>query len=295
MKFKMLHYTDGIIYVMLTALSFVFIDQLAGYINPIVSLFIMASLATVWFQILSWRKLKQLYIICTKEPQYWLLAVIVAINWLSSMYAPHYADPFLYLAIYFITLAIYGFVSMYISTKKIAPLISSTLLIISLLVIAVYYDIDHQRSLWIGFVLGWIGGITAAIYAKLSASLCKKYSLGSREILAIRFIPLCLVLILFLHFEHVDFLITLKNVLTLLIMSIISLIIPVYYYQQSIIKLGVNQSAILVAFTPVVTFILFSYSIKHIDYVNLAISIIVLVALLAPRFMDKLIKSHWNK
>lgn len=279
------NYLDGIIYAIVTAISFVFIDKIDSYINPLISLMFMALGATLWFNLINIKSLMRLYSVCYKDYNYILLTIVIAINWLASIYAPHYSDPFVYLAIYFIVLAICGFIANYLQARYKNDLISCGFLLLALICIVLFYDIAGNRQLNIGLVLGIIGGLSAYVYAKLSAKICKKNSLSSSQLLAVRFIPLCIILLILIHLNHIEVKLTFLNLIALTLMTIISLIIPVYFYQQAINKLGAGKSSIIVAFTPIITFILFTISEKQVSLINFIISIIVLAALLVSKIL----------
>lgn len=119
-------YGDGMVYVVLTAISFVFIDDLGDYINPFISLLCMAIIATVWFNLVNLKCLTNIYRLCIKNYKiYLMVTLLISINWLASITAPHYSDPFIYLSVYFMVLAICGFIARYFETKLNNNLLSS--------------------------------------------------------------------------------------------------------------------------------------------------------------------------
>ncbi|MDD3265871.1 MAG: EamA family transporter [Burkholderiales bacterium] len=282
-KYK--QYNDAIIYVILTAISFVYIDKLGSYINPLVSLLFMAVVASIWFNLINLKHLSKMYGACISDRTYLILAFSIGVNWLSSIYAPHYSDPFIYLSIYFIVLAICGFYVTYRKTKLIHNLISCIILIITCVIINVFYVIETTRSLTLGIILGIIGGLSAYIYALSSGKFSKKHNLESSQLLAIRFIPLCVMLLTLIKFSKIPLSLSFANICSLIIMTVISLIIPVYFYQQTIKKLGAAKSSILVAFTPILVFILFSISQFKIEMSNLLVSMTVLIGLILPKII----------
>ena len=228
-------YADAMLYAVFTATSIVFIDKLAEAIDPLVSLLFMVSGASIWFNLINFRHLARLYTICCSNHRaYFLIALVISINWIASIYAPHYGDPFIYLAIYFIILSICGLLASYWQSKSNIYLISCAILFITCIMLGFFYKIDPDRNITIGFTLGIIGGISAYIYAFLSNKFIRKNGFTSSQLLAIRFLPLNLLLFFFLKFKHLSFNLHIHNIIFLIITTFISLIIPVYFYQQAI-------------------------------------------------------------
>src|SRR3990167_11237112 len=107
----MYSYTSVILYMVLTALSFTFIDKLGDYVNPIFSLFCMTICATIWFNLINYKNLKNMYVKCINHKTlYLLLAITIGINWMCAIFAPNKSDPFVYIAACFMSSAICGLV-----------------------------------------------------------------------------------------------------------------------------------------------------------------------------------------
>ena len=135
-------YIDAAIYVILSAISFVFLGKLCAQVDPVIALFVMSAIGLLCFNLLSLRNLRPAYAACLKYKRTYLaMAAALGLDWVSMLYASYLADPFIAMAALFIALALVGFGKLFISNRSVLYLISILLLCISLLGI---------RSIWYG-------------------------------------------------------------------------------------------------------------------------------------------------
>jgi drug/metabolite transporter (DMT)-like permease len=279
-----------VIYVVLTALSIVFIDKLGIVLDPMVSLFYMALFATLFFNLISFKTIKSVYIRCYQQKAlYLLVAITVGINWLCSISAPTMSDPFIYIAAYFITLSMSGFVAELIKknqhhyTKNIIGLIVFTL---CLVLLYRHYSVLAGRSVAVGIVYGIVSGVSAYFYALFSNKLCISACLSSAQILAVRFWPL-LAVFMALDLYKGNLLVGLPDILILIGMSFLCLIIPIFFLQQAIKNIGVTNYAIAASATPVCTFLLYSSYIQQFNAINFLISTLITLVLVTLKLFQK--------
>lgn len=281
-----------------TAVSFTFIDKMGDLINPLFSLFFMALCATIWFNLVNYKNLTSLYKKCTQHKlSYLLVAFTIGINWLCSIFAPNKSDPFVYLAAGFMTIAICGFVS---NPKKsrfhfYIEWICAVLLVACMISMHYSYTMHHNKSTDIGLVLGIISGISGYYYIVLSNKFSKSANFSSSQILALRFWPLIIILGIFIFSRHLASSLTWDSVFILLFMSFLSLIIPVFFLQQAITKFSASKLSVTLCITPVLTFFIYSISIKKLNIVNLGISLLITLVLILSKLVLNYLKYRYNK
>src|SRR3990167_6100002 len=109
----------SLFYSLSTAFSIIFISQLVTRVNPMLSLLISVSLATLFFHLINYKKLKQTYrpfFIFWKRSI--VLNLVVAIIWISVFLGLSMIDPYLYIVIYFVVSSIISFFIIFMRTKK---------------------------------------------------------------------------------------------------------------------------------------------------------------------------------
>lgn len=287
----MLIYADIFLYMILIAISVTIIDHVGGTINPIISLLFMSSCATICFNLISYNKLKETYgavlkykLICA------YITLTIGINWLCTIFAPYESDPFIYTASSAITLAICAVISQFSIRRSFIDIVILISLCSCILIMRYSYVIRHDKSIDIGIVLGIICGISAYFYASYSTKLCQLAKLSSSQILSLRFWPLIIALSIFTLLHHIRFSGILHNIDILCFMAIITLILPIFFLQQSFKKLGVIKSSRILCVSPTITFIIYSVHVREINRINLGICLLILLTLLLPKILTTLTK-----
>lgn len=276
-------YLDALIYVTLTSIAFVFIDKIGQRINSMLLLFMMALITMLWFHVINFGKIKQIYVACFTNVWLFLsLMIFIAINWICSIYAPSAADPFIYLAANFISQAIFGYVHVFIKTKSKTSLLSMIALVICLIILYNNYEILDGRSIDVGMLLGGISGLMGYVYAIFSGKMHQRTDLSSTQILAVRFWFLVIGLGIFIGYNYQLIHLSLTNFFITIGMAFITLIIPIYFLQQTIKKNGAQVMAKMAARVPLVVFVLYSLSQLKFNWGNFVVCIAITIALRIP-------------
>lgn len=281
-------YADILLYALFTAVSFTFIDKLDDTINPYMLLFMMTLLASVFFNIVNYKTIKMIHKVCWRNKLIYLaMTAAVGSNWLCSIFAPNLADPFIYLAFGFLSATICGFIFMKKETNLdiIIHVVCILVFVIVILHTYLYYDIKKTKSLDTGLVLGVISGISLYVYAHFSSLLAKKGSLSATQVLAVRAWPLLLCLIIVILKDHISFSVVKSHFAMIVIMAGMTLVLPIYYLQSAIKKLGATKFSVFAAITPGVTFIIYSLDTKHMSKINLEIALIITAVLMLSKII----------
>lgn len=278
-------YVDASIYVILSAVVFVFLDKLCNHIDPVTALFAMSGIALLCFNLLCLHQVKKTYLACLHHKTLFLtMSLALGTDWACMVYATHLSDPFIAMASLFTTLAIMGFIKLFFTTRSFANLLSIFLLCISLYVLKSTYEVKASQHVIYGLILGATAGIAFFIYIILSDALSKRGQLSTMQLLATRFWVLFLGSLFFLPSKPVWTVIQ-HNALPLLWVSFGSLIIPIYFNQQAIKKLGPARSSILISFVPPITYLFDALYNHQLILSNLMVCGIITLALVLPKLI----------
>lgn len=283
-------YFDAAIYVVISSISFVFLKKLCNSIDPLVALFIMSGIGIINFNILSINKIKDTYISCIKNKTLFLImSGSLGLDWVCMLYSSYYADPFVSLASLFIFLAIVGFTKLFLQDKNKINLFSVCLLLTSAVILYFGYHLDNKGNVGLGILLGSVAGIAFYFYISSSKKLAEMANLSSLQVLATRFWVLFLGSAIFVNYNTLQQL-TLQNIGVLVLISYGSLIIPIYFNQQAIVKLGSELTSVFISFVPPVTYFVYTISNRSILLINVIICLFITVALIMPNIY-KFVKS----
>jgi len=278
-------YYDAVIYVILASIAFVFLDNLCSDVDPITALFIMSGIAIVCFNVLSFKSLKIVYRSILQNP---LLFVIMSgalgIDWLCMIYATYLSDPFVTMTSLFISSAFLGFFKLYRETSSRSYLLSMFLLIISILVLWFNYKIQNSGNISYGVILGITAGLAFYVYMVMSEVLCNRSGMSSIQILATRFWVLFIGSGFLLNLNELNIALQ-HNALSLITVSIGSLVIPIFFNQQAIKKLGTAMTSVIISLVPITTYLIYAFWNKNIIFTNILISLIITSALVLPKFL----------
>lgn len=275
-------YIDTCIYSFFTALSFVFIDKLDDKINPYVSLLYMLIVALVFFNLVQYRNLLNVYRQTFKNMSTYIpMSLFISANWMCSIFAPNIIDPFFYLAIYFMTSATCACL---FSVKK-----SSMDFIINIIIVIIfaltmfyacrYYSSIANKNIRYRLLLGIGGGVTSYGYSYFSNSFANSCKFYPTQVLAVRSWCLTIILLIIILSKHISCHLNFTNISIEVVMSALTLIIPIYFSQSALKKLGVTNYSMLVAFTPAITFVVYTISQQNLVKINFFISIAVTLVL----------------
>lgn len=291
-------YIDASFYCLFTAISFTFIDKLDDSMNPFISLFFMSIMSSLFFNTINYKHIKKMFRACINNKiSYLIMGLSISINWLSSIFAPNVSDPFIYLTISFTTMAIFGFV--FIKKNKAIDYyvcsLSILALVLTLAYLHVHYYMDKSRSLNFGFIIGIISGIAAYAYGYSSNKLAKDSEMNALQTLAVRFWPLIILLFVIIKYKHISISISLSDFNILLFMSVFTMIVPNYFNQSSLIKLGVAKRSMFIIITPLLTFIIYSLSMKNFNIENSILAIIITLVLVFSKTIPIIVNKFINR
>lgn len=278
-------YLDASIYVLLTSVAFVFLDHLIAGLNPMIALFAMSAIALLVFNGLNIRSLSTTYLACWHNKTiYLMMSAALALDWVSMVFASHIADPFIAMAALFSALALFGFGKMYMIMRNKAVLLSLFLLVLGLGILLFAYQVKAGHSVVGGVVLGSIAGLAFYVYIANSSKLASLAHLSSLQVLATRFWLLFIGAVFFVP-KHNLFFILKQNLLPLTIISFGSLIIPIYYNQQAIKKLGSELTSVFISLVPPVTYGFYAFYNRQVIMVNVVVCALITLALIVPNLV----------
>ena len=276
-------YFDAAMYVILSAVAFVFLDKLCSHVDPVTALFVMSGIALISFNLLCIKQLVKTYLACIKNKLLFLLmSLALGVDWLCLTYGTYLSDPFITMVALFVTVAFLGFVKLYFTNCALSNLLGMLLLLFSVVVLYSTYQIKEAHHIVYGLILGTISGLAFFIYIILSDKLSKAGDLSTVQLLATRFWVLFIGSFFFLSFDDVYPVIQ-ENMVPLILISFGGLIIPIFFNQQAIKKLGPARSAILISFVPSVTYFFDSWYNHNYILENLVVCILITSALVLPK------------
>lgn len=278
-------YLDAALYVVMASITLVFLDNLSSHVDIAISLFVVGGIALVCFHLLAITQLKTTYVLFFRN---WLVCCVMSIalgvDWFFMLFAAVKSDPFIAMSAAFVTLATFGFVRLFKETRSNSSLLSIGLLALSLILLGCIYETGSKKSLILGVVYGFISGACFYVYIVASTELTGKRGMTSIQILALRFWALFIGAAVFL--PNGSTWIILDNIKKLSSLSVCSAVIPIFFSQRAIDKLGPAIASILFCFVPPLTYVFYAFVDKKFMWLNLLICIIIALALILPKLID---------
>lgn len=279
-------YIDAILYVMLASIAFVFLDNLCNGVEPLTALFIMSGIAIFCFNILCLKHLKTVYDAVLQNPSLFLLmSTALGLDWLCMIYATYLSDPFITMTSLFISSAFLGFVSLYRKSGTTSYCWSMLILVCSLLILFFKYEIHKPGNTLYGILLGVLAGLAFYVYMLTSERLSNRAKLTSIQVLATRFWVLFIGSSLFIH-PAVLYIALKDNALPLVAVSIGSLVIPIFFNQQAIRKLGTATASVIISLVPITTYLIYALWTGNLVFTNLLIGLVITLALALPKIIS---------
>ncbi len=249
-------YSFAILYIVLTAISVVYINKLGQFIPDDLLMLLGSFYAIIFFHAINIKNIPNTYKKALAiKPLLFLLLFTFLIAWVFTIIIPIYYTPALLVFFFMAWPACLGSYFQYQHTKSKMDLIRSIL--IALLIGGFYiclgfiYKMPQYLYLLISLT---VVGFAGFWYLRLSFKM-NQLNFNATEILSIRFWLLFLIpLIITIYNGHIH-LITSHILIDTFILSFISMIIPVYCSQISIQKIGPNIHSMLVGLTPFVAFL----------------------------------------
>jgi hypothetical protein len=244
-------------------------------IPPLFSLFITASIASLYFNVINRSQLKKIYTECFYNKKQWLsVMLIVSVMWGTTMIGPGEIGASLFNFIYFAWLGMLGFMLLsFQDWKKNRTKFYFGLCLFLLIVANVLFELQASfsyKSIY-GISLALIGGTFSFIYFKQSQSLANKAQLAATQVLAVRFYLAIVVLMSILPKHDLVNYFTISNSFNLVLLAFVSLIIPLYFSQKALEKITSEQHAIINSLCPIVTGILQEIFFKDLRVDQMAV------------------------
>jgi hypothetical protein len=280
---KKIGYIYSFGYVFVTAFSMTFIQSLPEQYSPLLSLFITALFTTLFFHVVNYKKIADIYKISFKyKYSTALLCLNSLIMWVLTFYGNRELGSFGYI---FLTFIIASIISFFILQRNRTSFFSFyTFSIFGLIGILLLGVIQLKKSTiipsYLPVWLGITGGIVSYLNRKQIHIFSRKTKLPATAILAVRFYGI--LLILGLGTTHNWGVVNLYLFWTLLLLAIVTFIIPLYFNQRAIMDLGAEKHSIICALCPSVTYIIQSIYIKTWQPDLLLISLITAALLVLP-------------
>lgn len=252
----MLQYAYTLIYILLNGLS-VLIIHLVGKNIPIDMMITLSSLyALVFFHAVNIKGLKTLYRKVYKNLKLYLITISVfLVMWLVCFIIPVYYTPAILM---FYATSWPSFFGAWKKYKKSGNFVDKYMAIFIACVITVFYfflsKIYHGAEYLILVIGTIIAGISMFMYSNLSFDM-NNAGFSPSEILAVRFILLFILPLLWSINSGSIYQVDFEIIGFSLIVSVSSLIIPIYCSQMSILKVGPINHSIAMGITPFVAFI----------------------------------------
>lgn len=226
-------------------------------VPPTLTLLIISTIATLYFNIINYGQLKLVYSQCWTQKKMWLaIMTTILIMWFCSTNGPGLLGAASFRFCYFSWLGVIGFSSAFLGQKhaKTQNLISAALTIILILILVYTQLYEHlSQSTLAGFVLAFIGGTTTFVYFKQSKILLKRTKLSSSQILSVRFYLCIIVFLPLLFVNHASQYLNIENISLLFLSATLSLIIPLYCVQKALTQISSEQNAIIISSAPLLT------------------------------------------
>ena len=219
-----------------------------------------------------------------------LMSTALSIDWVCMVYATHLSDPFVAMSSLFITLAFGGFIKQYLQSRDLVNLLSAGLLLFSILTLFFFYKVGVSRYVLYGILLGATAGIAFFLYIIFSDMLTKRAQLDTMQLMATRFWILFLGSSLFLSKIDLYQAILISGI-PLILVSFGACIVPNFFNQQAIKKLGPIRSSILISFVPPIAYIFDACYNEKLNLLNLIVCLIITSALILPKLLIPLQKA----
>jgi len=248
------------LYVLIFSIALVLIQKLDISIPPLFSLLITAIIATLYFNLINRNHIKKIYFDCSNNKIQWLtVMLIVLMMWSTTMVGPGKIGASLFNFIYFAWLGMLGFLMLSFKNWEKYRIkfyfgICLFILIIANVLLELHSSFSYDALY--GIAMALLGGTASFIYFKQSQNLAKKANLSATQVLAVRFYLSIIILVFIIPKHSIENYLTLSNSISLILLTLFSLIIPLYFSQKALEKITSEQHAIINSSCPIITGIL---------------------------------------
>jgi hypothetical protein len=241
----------ALLYVICTAISVIFIRLIGTRMPDMLLIFMSTSFAILFFNVHRWKSVTDIYARIIKlRTAFIVINTLMLIQWFGSFLIPVYFSPAAFIISLFSILSLLSSYMLYRAQKKKSQLIKLLLLSLSLISFYIMYGFSYPGMLYLIFLFSTLSvGIVGYTYLRVSAKL-NQQNFTAIEILSFRFWLLWLVSLAYVLYDHqfaqLDFIMIPQT----LLIATVTLIIPIYFSQKSIEKIGPDKSGLIFGFTP---------------------------------------------
>ena len=190
------------------------------------------------------------------------------------MYGPGLIGASLYGFLNYSAMGMFGFFSLGITgwiTQKHKFYLGLCILLLILAASIDFFQKFSTMKIAIALTLPVLAGACSFFYFKQSQMLTKKVNLTATQILSFRFYLTIMMITVFLPHNNFTNYLNKSNMLYLILLSFLSLIIPLYFLQKALEKITAEQNAIIISLSPILTGILEEIIFKNFDFYYIVI------------------------
>ena len=252
-----------IAYIVVCAISHVFVNHTTRTVAPAVSLFYAALFTIVFFSILHIKTLKQSVVLIQKHKKsiFWL-NLLNAIIWFVAFFSLQVLSPSVFACLFLGAIPINLFILQLITPQKEKQnnlrIGMALFVMFCIMLCLVGLDIEATTSYNViiyGCIVVFLGGITAAFVMKISKKLATK-KVPASLVVALRFYGLLVISFLWVAINYEDFFIGPLLLLKLFLVAMVSMALPLFLLQKALETINTLYASILIAFIPVLTYFL---------------------------------------
>lgn len=248
----------SLLFVLISSFASVLIQKLYLTIPSVFTLLVTATIATIYFNIVNLHKLKIVYRQCLQQKYLWLaIMLVILVMWYCTMTGPGLIGASNYRFLYFSWLGALGFTSQaiyYLKHRAINLLggIGAVFLVV-ILMTSQWLTEPYSVAFYTGLLMPIVGGTCSFIYFKQTQLFTQRTKLQPTQVLAVRFyLAIVFVAVIAPLVTPVQVL-TIKNFGWLALLSILTLIAPLYCLQKALAFISSEQNAIILSLSPITT------------------------------------------
>lgn len=250
-------------YVIMSAISHVFINHTTRSIAPIVTLFYSSIFTIIFFSILNLGELTENIVLIKQNKQSILwLNLLNAIIWFVIFFSLKVLSPAVFACLFLgaipINLFLLGLSKSKASHKSnmTTALLLLTMFILMLLLVAQDMSAANSfQTLKYGAIVTIIGGIVAAFIMKISKELANK-NLSASLVVSLRFYGLLLISLMLVISNPSQLLVHPIVLAELFALALISMALPLFLLQKALKTLSPLYASIIITAIPILTYFL---------------------------------------
>lgn len=249
-------------YVIMCAISNVFVNHTTRTIDPVVTLFYTSIFTIVFFLVLNLGELTSNIVLIKKNKKSILwLNLLNAIIWFVIFFSLKVLSPSVFACLFLGAIPINLFVielkKSNVSNKKNVITALFLLIIFLLMLFLVSYDMGGNNSIQIlkyGTLVTVVGGMVAAFVMKISKELAVK-NLSASMVVSLRFYGLLVISFIMGILNPTQLLIGSTALIELLVLALTSMALPLFLLQKALKTLSPLYASIMITTIPILTYL----------------------------------------